>query len=256
MEVDVSLLSTILSAAFFFIMGAAVIGIIWYLQSVARGNTSKGKNVTQPDPNLAEVARLMRDKETQDLVVGMNDKTFRAASELNPTQLRRLNFASSVLIKWLVATSPSTLPADEPTSTTPEEATQENEWLPAESVQEEAQYDHIPPFMTEPVEEVKPVSTKLQDMVGGILKPTPIPTPEFKSIANQINDILQEMIVDTPFDARGITVNDAPDHGVMVTLDGEKYPGVKDVPDEEVRNLIRSAVVEWEKGASPLRNKS
>jgi hypothetical protein len=33
----------------------------------------------------------------------------------------------------------------------------------------------------------------------------------------------------------------------MVTLDGEKYQGVKDVPDEEVRNLIRSAVVEWEK---------
>jgi len=41
-------------------------------------------------------------------------------------------------------------------------------------------------------------------------------------------------------------VNDAPDHGVMVTLDGNKYPGLKDVPDEEVRKAIRAAVLEWE----------
>jgi hypothetical protein len=58
---------------------------------------------------------------------------------------------------------------------------------------------------------------------------------------------LQARIAGTPFDARGITVNDAPDHGVVVTVDNVKYQGVKDVPDESVRNLIRSAVMEWEK---------
>jgi hypothetical protein len=63
----------------------------------------------------------------------------------------------------------------------------------------------------------------------------------------QINDILPARIASTRFESMGITVNDAPDRGVVVTLDGEKYPGVKDVPDEEVRNLIRSAVIEWEK---------
>ena len=63
----------------------------------------------------------------------------------------------------------------------------------------------------------------------------------------QINDILQTRIAGTPFEARAIAVNDAPDHGVVVTVDGEKYQGVKDVPDEAVRNLIRSAVMEWEK---------
>jgi hypothetical protein len=33
----------------------------------------------------------------------------------------------------------------------------------------------------------------------------------------------------------------------VVTVDNVKYQGVKDVPDESVRNLIRSAVMEWEK---------
>jgi len=251
-------------------MGAVVVGIIWWFQGVGRRTSSKRLNATQSDPSLAEVARLMRDKQTQDLVIGINGQNYRAAHELNPGQLRRLTFASNVLTKWLVETSPvqpsteepSTVEpstaepsTEEPSTTPPQEVPQGFEWLPAESIQEEGQHDHIPPFMVEPEEEVKPVSTKLSDMVGGLLNPTPQPETEFKSIAMQINDILQEMIVDTPFTARGISVNDAPDHGVMVTLDGEKYPGVKDVPDEEVRNLIRSAVVEWEKGAIPARNK-
>ena len=67
----------------------------------------------------------------------------------------------------------------------------------------------------------------------------------------QIDDILQARIAGTPFENRRITVTDGPDHGVVVTLDGQKYPGVKDVPDEEVRNLIRSSVMEWEKQTKP-----
>jgi hypothetical protein len=100
--------------------------------------------------------------------------------------------------------------------------------------------------------EVKPVSTSITDVVGGILTPTPtLAPPVFKSIAMQINDILQTKLAGTPFETRGIAVNDAPDRGVVVTVDGEKYAGVKDVPDEEVRNLIRSAVMDWEKQSKP-----
>jgi hypothetical protein len=271
------LFTSLILAGLFFIMGAAVVGMIWYFQGVAHGTIRKGKSATPPESNLEDIAHLMRDVQSQDLVVGINGKTFRAAHELSPGQQRRLNFTSSVLAKWLVDTdtpplpeeepvtaplpaeepasasllaeesAPTSLPAEGSPATPPEAVTQGEEWIPAETFIEEAHPGHIPPFMAEPVEEVKPVSTKLSDMVGGILKPAPIAVPEFKSIAKQINDILQARLAGTQFEARGITVNDAPDRGVMVTLDGEKYQGVKDVPDEEVRNLIRSAVVEWEK---------
>jgi hypothetical protein len=271
------LFTSLILAGLFFIMGAAVVGMIWYFQGVAHGTIRKGKSVTPPESNLEDIAHLMRDMQSQDLVVGINGKTFKAAHELSPGQQRRLNFTSSVLAKWLVETdtpplpeeepvtaplpaeepasasllaeesAPASLPAEGSPATPPEAVTQGEEWIPAETFIEEAHPGHIPPFMAEPVEEVKPVSTKLSDMVGGILKPAPIAVPEFKSIAKQINDILQARLAGTQFEARGITVNDAPDRGVMVTLDGEKYQGVKDVPDEEVRNLIRSAVVEWEK---------
>jgi hypothetical protein len=249
----VTFYSTLLLAGFFFIMGAAVIGFIWYLQAVVRGNSRKLNDTSQTDPNLAEVARLMRDKQTQDLVVSMNGTTFRAAKELNPGQSRRLNFASNVLAKWLVDTAPPTLPLDDqPDPETSQPLAQEGEWIPAEAAPQEDRHGYTPPFTAESAEEVKPVSMQISDVVGGLLNRTPSPpAPQFKSIAMQINDILQDMMVDTPFEDRGITVNDGPDKGVMVTLDGQKYPGVKDVPDEEVRNLIRSAVVEWEKAGKP-----
>ncbi len=234
-------------------------GIIWYLQNVASGSYRKGKPSQKADPNLGEVACLFRDKTSQDLVVTMNGDTFHQAKELNPGQLRRLHFASQVLVKWLADTPPAPIEAETPVTapadaapvdaaeaqSTPAEA----EWIPAESAHESNKADFTPPFVIEPPPEVKPVSTQLSDVMGNILNPSsgPASATEFKSIAAQIDEILQAMIANTPFEKRGISVNDTPDHGVMVTLDGEQYPGVKDVPDEEVRNLIRSAVVEWEK---------
>ena len=254
-----TLYSTLLLAGFFFLMGAAVIGIIWYLQSVANGSYRKGKKPDQSNPNLAEVARLMRDKTTQDLVVTMNGNTFHHATELNPGQSRRLHFASRVLFKWLAEAPPPSPAEDLAAESTSEAAQSESaplatlpgeDWIPAESAPILPDQMVVSPSLEDQAAKVKPVSTQFTDVVGGILKPAPATpsTPEFKSIATQIDEILQEMIADTPFDKRGITVNDTPDHGVMVTLDGKQYPGVKDVPDEEVRNLIRSAVVEWEKG--------
>jgi hypothetical protein len=254
LEVIVTLYSTLLLAAFFFLIGAAVMGIIWYLQSVASGSIRKGKKTDQTDQNLAEVARLMRDKENQDLVVTMNGHTFHKASELNPGQSRRLHFASKVLAKWL-AEAPPPPPEEEigGASTTSANAdtlaaSADEEWIPAESAPVQSKHAAVPPFIEDQTSQVKPVSTQFTDVVSGILKPASTQTTEFKSIAMQIDEILQEMIANTPFEKRGISVNDAPDHGVMVTLDGKEYPGVKDVPDEEVRGLIRSAVVEWEKG--------
>lgn len=244
-----SLLNALLIAVFFLIMGAAIVGLIWYYQSGGRAGSAKSKGFTPADPNLSEVALLMRDRQTQDLVVGMNGSKFRSANELSPAQMRRLTFASSVLAKWLVDLAPGQLPAEETAATPPEENRQADEWVPAESIAKESIKTSIPPFTEEVIPEVKPVSTQIPDVVGGILKPNPPSTPTFKSIAMQINDILQAKIAGTPFEKRGIMVKDGPDSGVVVTLDGEKYPGVKDVPDEEVRNLIRECGFEWEKQA-------
>lgn len=245
-------------AAFFFILGVALVAVFWALVAIIRRVSRKNNASNAADSNLTEVARLMRDNKTQDMVVQIDGKNHKLFEELSPPQQRRLIFSSNVLAKWLGQPVPadsltsedqvaSLAPAEQPASATPETPVAESDWIPAETVPVQPQTHEIPAFMTSPVPEVKPISTQLPDVVGAFLNPTPTPAPAFKSIAMQINDILQARISGTPFEARAITVNDGPDHGVLVTVDGEKYPGVKDVPDESVRNLIRSAVMEWEK---------
>jgi hypothetical protein len=262
--------SLLLLAGFFFITGAAVVGIIWYLQGVARKISPDSKNDSTTDPKLAEVVRLLRDTQTQDMIVRIDGKDVKAVNELSPAQHHRLNFVSGVLAKWLVQSVPeastapeehsstsveSTVPEQQPSTTPTQGSLYGEDWIPAETVLLEPKTSYVPPFEDETAANVKPVSTNLPDIVGGVLNPAPQPAPVFKSIATQINDILQERMVGTPFAARGITVSDGPDHGVLVTLDGIKYEGVKDVPDEDVRSIIRSAVVEWEKVGNPGRSK-
>jgi hypothetical protein len=240
------LFTALIIAAFFFIMGGVAIGLVWYLQSLSQRIKNRSK-AAESDSNLAVVAALMRDKQSQELVVEMDGKPFKAAAELSPAQLRRLNFTSSVLVKWLAGSSQAAETAEQHSETSLEDTLAEPLPFADEEESIELHTTYVPPFAVEPGDELKPISTDLPDMVGNLLTPTPPPpTPQFKSIAMQINDILQEKIAGTPLENRGITVNDAPEHGVMVSLDGQKYPGVKDVPDEEVRNAIRAAVLEWE----------
>jgi hypothetical protein len=244
------ILTTIIVAIFFFIMGAAVIGLIWYLQGVSRGLKGNSKNAAPADPNLSELARLMRHLQTQDLIVEMDGKVYKTVHELSQTLQHRLSFTSNVLAQWLAQPAPEPQPVPEPTAELPaplaEGASAEPLPVPAEAEPVIPPVGYTPVFTPEPVEEIKPVSTQLPDVVGGLLNPAPKPEPEFKSIAGQINDILQAQLVGTALEPRGIKLSDAPDHGVMVTVDGKQYQGVMDVPDEDVRSAIRTAVLEWE----------
>ena len=94
------LITILLVAGFFFIMGGFVVGIIWYMQGVAKKSGIDTKTGVPGSTNLAELTRLMRDMQTQELVVEMDGKPFKTGNELSPAQLRRLRFTSNVLVKW------------------------------------------------------------------------------------------------------------------------------------------------------------
>ncbi len=231
-------ISTIVVAVIFFVLGAALVGILWYFKGVSARTKAGSKDSTPDDANLSEVVRLMRHLQTQELVVQMDGKNFDKPVELSAAQHRRVRFTSNVLAKWLEQPGPKPS-AEENTGV-------ESTTSPAvidDAVEPKPGY--TPPFAPED-EQVKPVSTSFPDVVSGILTPAPTPTPAFKSVAMQINDILQSQLAGTPLDSRGITLTDAPNGGVTVTLDGKQYDGPMNVPDHEVRNAIRLAVKEWE----------
>ena len=78
-------------------------------------------------------------------------------------------------------------------------------------------------------------------------KPAPPPT----SIVGQINLVLQEKLAGSALADRDISMSQSAEGGVIVTVGASQYTGVDEVPDAEVKSLIRAAIAEWEKKYTP-----
>ncbi len=70
--------------------------------------------------------------------------------------------------------------------------------------------------------------------------------PPVKSITEQIDEVLQEMLAGTPHSERDIRMHTGPKGQALFSADGQAYEALDSVPDEEVRRLIRAAAAAWE----------
>ncbi len=83
---------------------------------------------------------------------------------------------------------------------------------------------------------------------GRALKPvTTEPTPQ-RSMIDEIEDILQQLIARAPSPlGREIHVRTGPDGAIQLDVDGVIYNSADEVPDVVARELIKAAVRQWEK---------
>jgi hypothetical protein len=68
-----------------------------------------------------------------------------------------------------------------------------------------------------------------------------------KSMAEQIDEILQEKLSDIPLQGVEINLVELPDRGLSVLVGDQVYDGVGEIPDDRIRGLIEESVREWEK---------
>jgi hypothetical protein len=73
------------------------------------------------------------------------------------------------------------------------------------------------------------------------------------SIVGQIDEILQAQLALTTLASRAIRLQESPEGGVIVWVGLQKYAGVDEVTDLEVKAVIRAAITEWEKRYTPGR---
>lgn len=67
-----------------------------------------------------------------------------------------------------------------------------------------------------------------------------------RSIVEQVDDILQEKLASSPLTEKGIFLQEDPKKGMVIWVGLNSYEGIDDLPDPAIRDIIRSAVREWE----------
>lgn len=77
------------------------------------------------------------------------------------------------------------------------------------------------------------------------------PSVPANSIVAQIDSVLQARLVGTPLESRGIFLTQSPEGGVNVYVGLTRYNGIDEVPDPEVKAVIRAAITEWENKYTP-----
>lgn len=77
------------------------------------------------------------------------------------------------------------------------------------------------------------------------------PAAPANSIVTQIDTILQTHLQGTPLEERGIFLTESPEGGVAVYVGLTRYSGIDEVPDPEIKAVIRAAISEWEKKYTP-----
>ena len=185
----------------------------------------------QTQPLTAErILRVAHDPLDNRIIVEIDGKVYTSVDELSQEQRRFLGLTSNELVTWL---SRSVL---EPERLTPV----------AQPPSPPIQIEQPPIEITPAASERNLVNSFLKSLQPGAAK-TP---PQMKSLAAQVDEVLQEKLPLSGLSHHSIHLVDLPNYGMSVQVDREQYPGIDAVPDEDIRNLIREAVDEWKKRSS------
>ena len=77
------------------------------------------------------------------------------------------------------------------------------------------------------------------------------PAAPANSIVGQIDSVLQARLAGTPLAERGMFLTQSSEGGVNVYVGLTRYNGIDDVPDPEIKSIIRAAISEWENKYTP-----
>ncbi|HEU0297132.1 MAG TPA: hypothetical protein VFR47_30610 [Anaerolineales bacterium] len=75
--------------------------------------------------------------------------------------------------------------------------------------------------------------------------------PPATGIVGQIDAILQTRLIGTPLEGRGIYLTNSPEGGVIVNVGLQKFNGIDEVTDPEIKAALRAAITEWENKYTP-----
>lgn len=220
-------------------IGGALVALLWYERERA---ARKGKEEDTPGmkrKGFTLLASLWRSKEGS-LEVETGSGNFPTSRVMDAVQREAMQMAAREWMDWLgmerpTQPRPSLAPAPQPELPSPPLAPVTIAEVPAPPApQRHVDTPSIPPA-------IPPAKPGAKPAAAGETKPLPP-----ASIVAQIDALLQEMLETSPLRARGIRLVEDPKEGAIVWVGMERYHGVDEVTDVEIRDFLRGVVKEWE----------
>jgi len=191
---------------------------------------------------LKQFARLWVDDKNETVLLEIEGKIFHHINELSATQKRKL-FDSGLLSSQESDSIP--IKGESPIGSPPSVVqipTNEDSFV-SNSILNQSETD-LPTF---PTPTPTPPKKSMFDLLSRSTQSPPRLARETpKSIAAQVDEILQSRIQGTELEQRAIRLMELPGKGMVVMIGLEQYNSVNDVPDPEIQTILRAAVREWE----------
>lgn len=236
---------------------AAICLAIGFLVALLIANLRQQEGQTEETPaeepdvleGIEEVFRLFRG-EDGGVVPRLGDRVIQDASDLNAEDHGLLSLGLVDLYAWLEA---GHRPAPKvktrrarPKKKAAEEQGEQPE--PSESAELDVEEEASEEAETEEAAAARPAGLNpLKSLVRTAQSEINDKVPEESpSIASQVDEILQAHLEGTPLEDRAIRLLDLPNQGMVILVGLEKYQALDEVPDEEIRDVLKTAVAEWE----------
>jgi hypothetical protein len=204
---------------------------------------------------LEEIVRLWDEGSTHALVVDVNGQLIHVAPELSSEQRAKLESVQERLSNWLgkslqpLKPLQPAQPMQSPAADGFEKLVVDN--LAASGAPDTSLPSDIPLVSTEETAQtIKKPSLNPLDVIVKAFQTDVVKPDTPKSLAEQVDEVLQEKLTVSPLRGKGIRLLDLPGKGLVVLVGLDKYDGIDAVPDEQVKAILREAVDEWGRRAS------
>ncbi len=209
----------------------AVAVLIGYLLATVLGSRASSSPPPQArQEGLDQLISFWSDRQMRRILPQINGKAIESPHLLKENERRQLLLLYQALRKWLEVETP-TVGAVNDGQPSPQEQP------PAQAVLPKVE---MPPA-------AQPATKKgVADWLAQSFQPKSNLTQAPRSIAMQVDEILQKKLQERGLQQRGVRLMELPNKGMVVLIGLEQYATVEEVPDAEIQALIRASVSEWE----------
>ena len=195
---------------------------------------------TAEEENRVQVMRIWRHEETGALLPEVNGEVLENPKALDAEQHAALSITLVDLYSWMEAGNqviPKLVVDPEPESPARQKPPVDEPGEPEEGTSTESEV-----VIPSRLNILKGLVRTAQKEITQKVETEPL------SIATQVDEILQEKLESSPLAGQGIRLMDLPNQGMVIMIGLDKYSDIDSVPNEEIKELLRASVAEWEAG--------